>query len=151
MWRAACYWGCWSLTNQTHWKPERDSRMVRRKSLVQIKREKPLVENMSGRSNPLKQSTAAHPTLKELTMGRAVSSALAVLCGMLYNLPARLRWHGHCLEERIELWCVKGVWMRLWRKDPSNMREMGKVRGSAPTVTLTCTHTQKRCKYRMHT
>lgn len=70
---------------------------------LQIKGKKPVVENMSSKSNPLKQSIAAHPTLKELTIARAVSSALAVLCGMLYNLPARLRWHGHCLEERIEL------------------------------------------------
>lgn len=108
--RAACHWGCWSLTNQTHRKHKRDSPTVgRRKRLLQIKGEKPVVENMSGRGNPLKQSIAAHPTLKELTIARALSSALAVLCGMLYNLPARLRWHGHCLGERIELWCVKGV------------------------------------------
>lgn len=80
------------------------------KTLLQIKSTKPVVENeLSGRSNPLKQSVAAQPTLKEHTIARAVSSALAVLCGMLYNLPARLRWHGHCLEERIELWCVKGI------------------------------------------
>lgn len=61
------------------------------KILLQINSKKPLVENMSGRSNPPKQSIAAHPTLKEHTIARAVSSALAVLCGMLYNLPARLR------------------------------------------------------------
>lgn len=63
----------------------------RRKRPLQIKSKKLVVENVSGRSNPLRQSIAAHPTLKELTIARAVSSALAVLCGMLYNLPARLR------------------------------------------------------------
>lgn len=66
-------------------------------------RKEPVVENMSGKCNPLKQSIAAHPTFKELTIAPADSSALAVLCGMLHNLPARLRWHGHCLEEKIEL------------------------------------------------
>lgn len=106
----ACHWGCWSLSNQTHRKHEQVSWILKiRKGLLQIKSEKPVVENVSGRSNPLKQSIAAHPALKQLTIARAVSSALAILCGMLYNLPARLRWHGHCLEERIELWCVKGV------------------------------------------
>lgn len=67
------------------------------------------MEPTSGKGNPLTQSIAAHPTLKELTIAGAVCLALAVLCGMLHNLPARLRWHGHCLEERIELWRVKGV------------------------------------------
>lgn len=63
----------------------------RKKRLLQIKGVKPELENTSGRSNPLKQSIAAHPTLKELTIARAVFLALAILCGMLYNLPARLR------------------------------------------------------------
>lgn len=60
-------------------------------NFLRLKARKPVVENMSGRSNPLKQSIAARPTLKERTIARAVCSALAVLCGMLYNLPARLR------------------------------------------------------------
>lgn len=66
-----------------------NEQVEKRRKRVRLK--KPVAENMNGKSNLLKQSIATHPTLKEVTIALAVSLALAVLCGMPYNLPARLR------------------------------------------------------------